>query len=52
MSSKSKNKGNNWEREVANNLSTLYKESFIRVPSSGAYVGGKNNVRKIGRAHV
>lgn len=46
MSSKSKNKGNNWEREVANNLSTLYKESFIRVPSSGAYVGGKNNVRK------
>lgn len=46
MSSKSKNKGNTWEREVANHLSALYKSSFIRVPNSGAFIGGKNNVRK------
>lgn len=46
MSSKSKNKGKSWERDVANDLSALYKQSFIRVPSSGAFIGGKNNVRK------
>ena len=46
MSSKSKTKGNSWEREVANHLSELYKSKFIRVPSSGAFVGGKNKVRK------
>lgn len=46
MSSKSKNKGNSWERDVANHLSTLYKSKFIRVPNSGAFIGGKNNTRK------
>jgi len=46
MASKSKNKGKSWERDVANFLSDLYGASFIRVPSSGAYVGGKNAVRK------
>ena len=46
MSSKSKNKGNSWEREVASYLSSLYSESFIRVPNSGAYVGGRHSVRK------
>ena len=46
MSSKSKTKGNTWEREIANHLSALYKSSFIRVPNSGAFIGGKNNVRK------
>ena len=46
MSSKSKNKGNSWERDVANHLSALYKASFIRVPNSGAFIGGKNNTRK------
>jgi Holliday junction resolvase len=46
MGSKSKNKGKGWERDVANFLSTLYNESFIRTPSSGAYIGGKNSVRK------
>ena len=46
MSSKSKTKGNTWERDVANHLSALYKEKFIRVFSSGAYVGGKNTIRK------
>jgi Holliday junction resolvase len=44
--SPSKNKGKSWERDFANFLSELYGASFIRVPSSGAYVGGKNAVRK------
>ena len=43
---KSKNKGKAFEREIANFLSDLYDESFTRVPYSGAFVGGKNAVRK------
>ncbi len=46
MPSKSKTKGSTWERDVAMHLSKLYQDSFIRVPNSGAYVGGKNAVRK------
>ena len=46
MSNKSKNKGKSWERDVCNFLSELYNQSFIRVPNSGAYVGGKNEYRK------
>lgn len=46
MPSKSKAKGNAWELEVAKFLSETYNESFLRVPSSGAFVGGKNNFRK------
>ena len=46
MPSKSKSKGSSFEREVASELSTLYDESFVRTPSSGAYVGGSNVVRK------
>lgn len=46
MSSKSKNKGKSWERDFASFLSDLYNESFIRVPHSGAYIGGKNVSRK------
>ena len=46
MPSPSKNKGSSFEREVANFLSNLYGESFIRAPGSGAYVGGKNQSRK------
>lgn len=46
MPSKSKAKGNSWELEVAKFLSSTYNESFLRVPSSGAFVGGKNNFRK------
>ncbi len=46
MPSPSKNKGSSFEREVANFLSSLYDESFIRAPGSGAYVGGKNQARK------
>ena len=42
---KSKTKGKTWERDVVLFLSDLYKQSFIRVPNSGAYVGGKNEYR-------
>ena len=42
MTSPSKAKGNSFERLVADFLSNLYGETFIRVPGSGAYVGGKN----------
>jgi hypothetical protein len=46
MTSKSKVKGNSWEREVAKHLSEMYSEPFIRVPNSGAYIGGANTKRK------
>ena len=46
MPSKGKTKGNGWEREVATFLSDLYGESFVRVPNSGAFIGGKNVHRK------
>lgn len=46
MANKAKIKGNSWENTVAKHLTSLYGESFIRVPGSGAYVGGKNSVRK------
>ena len=46
MTSKSKNKGNSWERDIANHLTELYQEKFIRVPHSGAYIGGINSARK------
>lgn len=46
MPSPQKQKGSSFEREVAQFLSKLYGESFIRAPGSGAYVGGKNQQRK------
>ena len=46
MSSKSKTKGNSYEREIAKFLSDTYGEPFVRVPNSGAYIGGSNSHRK------
>lgn len=46
MPSPQKAKGSGFEREIAKYLSETYGESFIRAPGSGAYVGGKNQVRK------
>jgi hypothetical protein len=46
MTSKSKNKGNTWEREIANHLSSIYNLKFLRCQGSGAFVGGKNTQRK------
>lgn len=42
----SKAKGNTGERELAAHLKNIFDGSFIRVPSSGAYTGGKNAYRK------
>ena len=44
--SKSKQKGKGWERDVCLFLSELYNQSFIRVPGSGAFIGGSNQFRK------
>jgi len=41
-----KAKGSSFEREMALKLSELTGESFIRAPSSGAYIGGSNAKRK------
>jgi hypothetical protein len=46
MPSPQKAKGSSWERDVAKYLTELYRETFIRAPGSGAYVGGSNNQRK------
>ena len=46
MPSPSKSKGNSFERQIAQFLTELYGETFIRAPGSGAYVGGSNNKRK------
>jgi hypothetical protein len=46
MPSPSKAKGNTFERHIADFLTELYGERFMRVPGSGAYIGGKNTHRK------
>lgn len=46
MSSKSKTKGSNFERAYSSFLTELFDSPFIRVPHSGAFIGGKNVVRK------
>ena len=48
MTNAGKAKGNGWEREIAKFLTELYDESFLRVPSSGGYIGGKNASRIAG----
>jgi len=45
MPSKSKTKGNGFERDVCKYLNELTKLNFTRVPNSGAFLGGKNQVR-------
>jgi hypothetical protein len=42
----SKQKGNTGERELCKHLKEIFGGSFIRVPNSGAFTGGKNAVRK------
>lgn len=42
----SKNKGKSGERELCKILEGYFGGSFIRVHNSGAFVGGKNAVRK------
>lgn len=46
MTSKAKQKGNSWEREICKFLGDTLGGNFQRVPNSGAYIGGKNVFRK------
>ena len=47
MTSKSKAKGSQYERQIALQLSEVYSAKFLRnISGSGAYVGGKNSARK------
>lgn len=46
MPSKSKSKGNTWERAISKLLSDNLGGNFMRVPQSGAFVGGINSQRK------
>ena len=46
MSNKGKSKGNSGERKIAEFLTTLYGAKFLRVPNSGAFLGGFNSFRK------
>lgn len=45
MASKSKAKGNSFEREICGYLNSLTGLNFMRVPSSGGYIGGGNQKR-------
>lgn len=46
MPSKQKSKGKGYENVVAKFLTDTYSEKFLRVPSSGAYLGGANFARR------
>lgn len=46
MTSKAKTKGNSWERECCKILEKHLGGSWIRVPNSGAYIGGSHSYRK------
>jgi hypothetical protein len=46
MPTKGKSKGNSGELKIAKFLTELYEAKFMRVPNSGAAIGGANNVRK------
>jgi hypothetical protein len=45
MASKSKTKGKTYERQVCEHLTKVFGKNFIRVPNSGAFVGGLNASR-------
>ena len=46
MTSKSKTKGSSWERDIVKDFSRIFNSSFLRTPSSGAFLGKSNKVRK------
>ena len=46
MGVKSKRKGGRGERELCKLLADIFTGSFVRVPNSGAAVGGKNVIRR------
>ena len=45
LPSPQKAKGNSWERTVARFLTETHGASFLRVPNSGAFIGGSNAQR-------
>lgn len=47
MATKGKGKGNTGELIIAKYLTTLFEAKFMRVPNSGAMIGGKNAHRKL-----
>jgi len=47
MTSKQKAKGNSWELAICKFLGEHLGGHWMRVPNSGAYVGGKNVTRKV-----
>ena len=42
-----KKKGNSYERDIANEFSELFQDTFRRVPQSGAIVGGLNRSKNL-----
>lgn len=46
MTGKAKAKGNSAERELSKFLAATFGGNFMRVPNSGAFIGGKNAHRK------
>ena len=46
MPTKGKSKGNQGELKIAKFLTDLFEAKFLRVPNSGAAIGGKNAHRK------
>jgi Holliday junction resolvase len=46
MSSKAKAKGSGFERQLCEILNKIFNLSFMRVPNSGAFLGGGNSFRK------
>ena len=47
MATRGKAKGNNGELKIAKFLTELFGAKFMRVPNSGAAIGGKNAERKV-----
>lgn len=47
MTSKAKQKGNSWELAICKFLGESLGGHWMRVPNSGAYVGGQNASRKV-----
>ena len=46
MASRSKQKGSAWERDICKILGDHLGGNFMRVPNSGAFIGGVNSKRK------
>jgi hypothetical protein len=51
MSNPNKNKGKNWERDVAKYLTSLFGVNFMRIQNSGAFIGNSNLYRAGNMTH-